>query len=258
MTLRFSKKEIIILMVTIFLTISMILSGYYFYLSPKKEEIETKSVELKSAQDLLTALQSKPTESSPVTVESVAALQRKVPVKPQSEKLIFDLEKAEVVSGSEIKNMAFSEADVSVPQQNTTQQQPAATDANQKSDTTKKNENTDSQPQTTEQINASTTKATAQTQKAAVPTGIKKLTVTLQVESPSYDELKIFINTLENSTRIIVIESVGFTGSGEKTNLDTEKKKLSFTVTLSAFYMPTLTDLQSQLPELVVPKSDPL
>ncbi len=96
--------------------------------------------------------------------------------------------------------------------------------------------------------------APAAYQPAPLPAGIKKLTVTLAVVSSNYDELKSFIETLEALPRTLVVESVGFSSGGEITSLDSElKEELSYSITLSAFYMPALTDLQDQLPEVVPP-----
>ncbi len=112
MTFRFSKKEILILVLAVLLTSAIIFAAYNFYISPKKQDIETKTSTLKSEQQVLATLAQQQNKKTNLTVESIAALQRKVPVKPQLEQLILDLEKAEIVSGSQIKNMSFAEAEV--------------------------------------------------------------------------------------------------------------------------------------------------
>lgn len=285
MTFRFAKKEILILVLSLFLMISIIFSGYYLYLSPKKEDVKTKTASLKSEQKLLESLQQKQNATSSLTVENIAVLQRKLPVKEQIEQLILDLEKAEVVSGSLIKNMAFAEADVSgATPENTAQQQQTTEQTKTDSDSTTKDTNTEESKQGTDTEQTDTSKqstdgsaqqtdtskqstdqtsqqntnqatTTTQYQATPLPTGIKKVTVTLQVESSTYEQLRDFISEVENLPRILVVETVGFTGAGEVTDLATKKsEKLAYTVTLSAFYMPSLTDLVDKLPELVPPK----
>ena len=239
MTLRFSKKEIIILIITVALLVATILGSYFLYLSPKKEKLNTYESQLKTEKQLLDSLQAKQPTDIP-TVESIAALQKKVPVKQQLELLILELEKAEVISDSLISNMSFSEAEIATPAPVTPPAQ-EQTESGEKAqeqptDSTKTDPNAEATPEV-----------------KPIPTGIKKLTVTLSVTSPSYIEFMKFIDTLENLNRLVVVESVSFTGGSELTKLEDKQEDLAYSVTFSAFYMPTLDDLQDQLPELKPP-----
>lgn len=239
MTLRFSKKEIMILVASFLVMALFILGGYFLYLQPKKEDISNKETQLKSEKQLLAALQSKVAGTSTPSAESVAVLQKKVPVKQQLEQLILDLEKAEVISGSFISNMSFAEADVVAE----VQEDPAA-----------QQQTTQQSTEQTQQTEANKTTEEEQKKPAIpLPEGIKKLTVTLSVESPSYYELIKFIETLESLNRLLVVESVSFSGGNELTSLEAELEPLAYSLTFSAFYMPTLEDLQNQLPELDTP-----
>lgn len=257
MTLRFSKKEIIILVGTVVLAALFILGGYFLYLSPKKTEISTKEAQLKSEQQLLTAIQGQLSETTVPSVENISELQKKVPVKQQLEQLILDLEKAEVVSGSFISNMAFSEGDVAAPtQENTATQEQTTEQANQETNNQQQTDNqaeTNNQQQTTDQAQTNTNTEEAEPAATPLPAGIKKLTVTLSVKSPTYYDLIKFIETLESLNRLVVVETVAFSGGKELTNLEEEQEELSYSLTFSAFYMPTLEDLQNQLPELETP-----
>lgn len=85
------------------------------------------------------------------------------------------------------------------------------------------------------------------------PEGIKKLTVNLSVASPSYRDLMSFLQTLEALNRRVVIENVSFSGGSELTSIQQEKQEFTYSLTLSAFYMPELGDLEGQLPELKAP-----
>ena len=77
-------------------------------LSPKKAQVAMKETQLKSQEQILSVLQTQDIPSSSVTAESAADLQKQVPVKPQTEQLLLDIEKAEVTSGSFVSNMQFS------------------------------------------------------------------------------------------------------------------------------------------------------
>jgi type IV pilus assembly protein PilO len=271
MTLRFTKKEILISVLAILLTAALVFAGFYFYISPKNKDIETKSATLKSEQQVLAALQQQEKKESDLTVESIAVLQRKVPVKPQLEQLILDLEKAETLSGSQIKNMSFAEADVAgaAPPPPAQQQKPADAenkdknaDSNKESEEQKNDNQQENQQNNANQQQANEQQAgqnqaeqpAPQYQPIPLPAGIKKLTVTLSVVSSDYYELEKFIQALESLPRTIVIESVGFSGGAEPKDLTTERKKeITYNITMSAFYMPSLTDLQDRLPEIVPP-----
>ena len=63
-----------------------------------------------------------------------------------------------------------------------------------------------------------------------------------------------FISVLEQSERIIVVEAIDFTANDEIISDDQMDQLLTFQVKISAFYMPTLTDLIDQLPKLETPK----
>ena len=54
--------------------------------------------------------------------------------------------------------------------------------------------------------------AEQEAQTANTVTGLKKLTISLSVESPTYEDLEKFIRTLESLNRIVVVESINYTG----------------------------------------------
>jgi type IV pilus assembly protein PilO len=247
MKLHFSKRDSLIIAIVSLLVVSFFVYAQFFKLSPLKSEVVSKEQSLESEQKLLEIVSQKKPEDTKKTTEDTKELQKKLPVKPLQEQLILDLEKAENLSNSKISSMGFSkDADVTL----------AADPANA--------ENADAQ-QTTESQAATTTttQETAGQQPAASPaSGMKKLTVSLSVESPSYKDLEKFVGTLESLKRIIVVESISYSGGQEITSLDQEDQPLTYSLTISAFYMPTLADLAAELPKIDAPapagKDNPL
>jgi type IV pilus assembly protein PilO len=112
------------------------------------------------------------------------------------------------------------------------------------------------------QQNTNSTGTGNQSQGNALPNGVKKLTVQLSVESQGYGEFEKFIDALEGLKRIVIVEAIDYSAGSELTSLDQGNKPFSYNLTVSAFYMPGLTDLKGQLPKIEAPnpaeKQNPL
>jgi type IV pilus assembly protein PilO len=262
--LHFSKRDSIILGFGTLLLVLLIILAQFVYLSPLKTDLSANQQTLKSEEKLLEIEIKKKAVTASTTIEDTRELQKKVPVKPLEDAFILDLEKAETLSNSDIKSMSFSkDADVAADNNqaaangqtnNTTAQNSTAQSATTQGSSTTQGAST---------TQGSATGAAAQTPAtSATPAGMKKLTVNLSVESPTYEDLEKFIQTLESLTRIVVVESINYTGGQEITSLDQEAQKLTYSLTVSAFYMPNLADLQDQVPNIDAPapanKENPL
>jgi len=247
---RFSKKDKLILGVAALLLVLLIVYAQFFSLSPLKSDLGLKQKSLTSEQKLLDIVSQKKAEDTKTMVKDTRELQKILPVKPLQEQLILDLEKAETLSNSKISSMGFSkDADA-----NTTADQ-----------TNAENTNGQQQPagnQDTANQAATNQGTTNQQPDPDLPVTLKKLTVSLSVESPTYKDFEKFIETLESLKRIVVVKSISYAGGQEITSLDQEVKPLSYSLTISAFYMPSLTDLTAHLPTIDAPapagKDNPL
>ncbi|MCM3116750.1 pilus assembly protein PilO [Neobacillus sp. MER 74] len=239
MKLRFSKKQGLIIGAVALILILFIVYAQFFKLAPLKTDLDLKQQSLESEQKLLEIVSQKNAEETQKTSEGTRELQKKLPVKPLQEQLILDLEKAETISDSKISSMSFSkDVDVSTATADQTNA-----------------ENANGQQTTTDTSQAAATQdTTAQQTASSQTTGMKKMTISLSVESPNYKKLEKFIETLESLKRIIVVESISYSGGQEITSLDQEDQPLTYSLTISAFYMPTLDDLAGELPKIDAPK----
>lgn len=237
MNLKLLENTKVTVAITAFLVIALFAGLFFFILYPKMQEIPLKERELASQEQLLTALQGQVTNTNSTTFQSTVELQKMVPVKPLVQQLILDIEKAEVVSGSFVINMAFNDGDVTIIEETT-----EATE-----DVTDSEENVGEESETA-------AIETEPRETISLPTGVKKISVNLSVESPSYFEFEEFISILENSERIAVIEDIKFTAGEEIIDSEQTNKLLRYQVTLSAFYMPTLSDLIDSLPRMESPE----
>ncbi|MCL6572085.1 MAG: type II secretion system protein M [Bacillus sp. (in: Bacteria)] len=246
MKLHFSKRDKFIVGFGALLLVLLVIYAQFFILSPLKTAKEIKQQSLKTEQKLLEIVSQNNGDITGNNTEDTSLLQKQVPVQPLQEQFILDLEKAENVSNSRISSMGFSkDGEVAVVGEPAT---PEASNTEQ----TKTPDTNAAEAQTTDNQPAA----------PVTPTGMKKLTVSLSVESPTYKELEKFIETLEALTRIVVVESINYSGGPEITSLDQENLPLSYSLTISAYYMPELADLQPQLPKIDTPlpanKENPL
>lgn len=242
MKLRLSKKEKLILWLSIFLVILLIAVAQFMLLSPLKSDLEMMEQSLQTEQKLLDEITQKKANEANKVVEDTRELQKKVPVTPLQEQFILDLERAENVSNSLVKSMGFSkDADVTI------------TPPVQETATSNGETNTDEalEVKTIQEVEGE-----KEAQAANTLTGLKKLTISLSVESPTYEDLEKFISTLESLNRIVVVESINYTGGKEITSLNTEpaEEKLSYSLSVSAYYLPTLNDLIADLPRIDAPE----
>jgi type IV pilus assembly protein PilO len=250
MKLKLSRKEKLILLAGILLVLLLIATVQFMMLSPLKSELVTKEQTLQTEQKLLDGIIQKKADETNKVVEDTRELQKKVPVTPLQEQFILDLERAENVSNSLVKSMSFSK-DVDVTIAPPVQEYSAAN-----------GETTSDESLEVKTVQEVEAEKAAQT--AITVTGLKKLTISLSVESPTYEDLEKFISTLESLNRIVVVESINYSGGQEITSLEKEPaaEKLSYSLSVSAYYLPTLNDLIADLPKIDAPgpanKKNPL
>ncbi len=233
--LSLSKKETYIVTAVIITCIAVLCFYYFLLYSPQKANLELKQSELETEQQLLAVVESKVNQLKVDTLSNTTTLQKRIPVKPLVEQVVLDLEKAEIVSGSFIESMDFSEVDFTIPQETTDASQGQA-------------------GETTSTEGAGTDESASSEQvQAGAPVVLKKLQVTLSIESPSYFELEEFLQELEDQERITEIQQLTFMGNEEITSLEELVEPLSYQVVLSVYYLPELVDLLDGLPQLESP-----
>jgi len=265
MKLRLSKIDKIILASGVLLLVIIIVYSQFFSLNPLNSDLTSKEQSLQTEQKLLDTVTQKNATTASSEPEDTAERQKKVPVEPLQEQFILDLQKAETVSNSNIKSMSFSkDVDVTVSTDQTNTQTTTTGQTSTQNATTNQT-STATQSGTTQGTTNQTTSSQSGTlqQATAAYSGMKKLTVQLSVESDTYQDFEKFIETIESLQRIVSVEAINYTGGQEVTTLTTtETPKFTYTLTVSTFYMPSLTDLKSDLPKMDAPapagKDNPL
>lgn len=236
MSLRMEKKHISILLAAAFLAILLYLGAFFLYITPLKGSLALKESQLKSEQQLSTAIEARLASANDSEFSSTMEMQKMLPVDPMTEQLMLDLEKAEVVSNSYIISMEFnnsSQSDMVIQAEENQKDNSAA-----------------------EVQDQGTVIRTADTSKAAfkMPEGLAKSSVVIIVESENYFDLEKFIETLENLKRLVMVESIAFSGPEEIDSISGDDKPIKMTLTLNAFYLSGLGDLKDHNPKIETPE----
>ncbi|EMR05809.1 General secretion pathway, M protein [Bhargavaea cecembensis DSE10] len=103
-----NRKETILVVLSVLFLIALLLYSYFMLFQPARETRLQAQQTLQTERQVLSSLQQQAageTESEPA---STLPLQRRVPVNPAEEVVLLQVGKAEVVSGTEIQNVAFS------------------------------------------------------------------------------------------------------------------------------------------------------
>jgi type IV pilus assembly protein PilO len=231
--LQLDKKHMIILISLLLLSILLYFSAQFLYISPMKDSLALKESQLKTEQQLNKTLETRLSTASSSDFNSTMELQKTLPVDPMTEQLVLDLEKAEVVSNSYITAMEFS----------------------QDGQIGDREQFLNNELGTTESDNAvqGTEKISEDSQPIQMPNGVSKTSVIVTVESESYFELEKFIATLEELQRIVMVESISFSGPEEIRSLSDDDKKIIMNLTINAFYLSGFDDLKDDNPKIETP-----
>jgi type IV pilus assembly protein PilO len=227
MKIDFSRKQwsIFISLIAAGILITAVL--YFFLLKPLEERLQYKEEELSIQNKLQEAVENKVNNIDANKAADSSSLQKKIPAGPLTENVILDLEKAELISGSTIQSIHFEKTDG-----------PLAAKKDEESDV-------DSVKET------------------QLPPQMKRLQMTMIVESPSYFEMEQFLEELESLERIVEINGLYFEGEEElKESMEGySESTITFELTASAFFIPELEEIQDGLPSIQSPspsfKKDP-
>lgn len=210
---------------------------YYLYLMPLSADIKNNKTALQLAEQEVAILESKLKSSEETTKTNTVALQKQVPVKRLLEQALLEMEKAEIISGTNLIETKINgtESDESIQEELTTAEE-AIKDANE------------------EETNNGVQESEA-TEEVTLPNGIKKTSINIIGEANTYFELEKLLDKLQTSNRIMEIETIHITGTKEITSVEDEDQMIDFELTLSIYYYPELEALIDDLPVLESPET---
>jgi len=252
MTLQFSRKQIIYLVMSIVFLAGVFYLTYFLLVKPVKLKISQLEKSVKTEERLLELISNKRTNETPNI--SSTEIQKRIPVVPLVEQIVLDLERAETLSESRVISMSYSESEFTLFDETQPVEEREATNLeNEKNDQASTEDGSNDANETVEEV------------KDIDPElidGLNQITVTLQIQSPTYPDLEKFLSVIEHQTRITRVDSISFSGTPELTSVDQMAQPLVYDVTISTFYMPKYPELAEEAPKLTVPppsnKDNPL
>ena len=218
--------------------------SYFLFLQPLTDKLDRKQTELDMASQELTIIENSLEQSTKQTILSSMELQKEVPVKRLLDQLLLDLEKAEIISDTNIMEIKLngSEKDEEVE--------------------FKMDEGQEAEDSSVEKSEETDVDNTSPYREESLPNGIKKVSISLIGEAATYFEFEKFLASLEELKRIVKVEELKFTGLDELYSIEQDTKLVEFELTLAAYYFPNLEDLQDEIPPLDTPnvsnKKNPL
>ncbi|MDO6656021.1 hypothetical protein [Anaerobacillus sp. 1_MG-2023] len=216
---------------------------FMFSILPQKGEVERLESQVSQNKELIAVLEEKQT-STQEEVYDTNALQKMVPVKPLVDQFVLDLNQAELVSKSNIKQLDFVD-EVLNPEQ-------YAEEASEE-ETVESGEN--NAPEEVSEDEAESAESQSADALPGLPDGIQAVNVSMAMVSDNYSSLRTFLESIEGLPRMAVISGLSFTGETDAVLLDeAEKNELTYTADVATFYIPTLTDLAEQTPSLDYPE----
>jgi type IV pilus assembly protein PilO len=221
--------------------------GYFGVLSPLHQKIASVDSEIQQQKNFL-----KKTEPNAETLttqsENTFTLQEEVPVKPLVDQLMLQFEKAEVLSDSLIMTMQFSDGEALEDEEDVVEA--TADNATDEEDRTDENTGTAEENLSNEEAFNETKNTPDTAAPEMLPEGVKKVTAEMSVVSKNYNGLLKFLRTIEELKRVTVIEAITFSGLDEleMASAEVTPDQLKFEITVSAYYLPELTDYLKDLP----------
>ena len=103
------QKEVGLIILSSLFCLSVIAYSYFTFYAPKKDSLAVTETTLTTDRQVLFALEQQLADQPEIPIVSSLELQKKVPIDPLTELVILQIEKAEVISGSLVQSIGFSE-----------------------------------------------------------------------------------------------------------------------------------------------------
>ncbi|HJV46789.1 MAG TPA: hypothetical protein VJ824_13820 [Bacillota bacterium] len=253
----FTSRYVLVTIASV-ISIFVLIGGYYAWIAPQKQQLEQLDSQIKSNKKLLATLQQKQQDNQVTSAENTKRIQSQLPVKSLEDQFLLALQNAELRSDSYIQSIGITDGKQQLADEQKPKQEAKANNAQGNGQPNQGNQNQVSQPSptsapltTNQPTSGSNTGGNVQSN--AILASLKSMTFNLEMKSPDYDHLSLFLRELENLPRITSIDSLTFTGVKE-TSDGQLSKEMNYNLTVSIYYAPQLTDLIKDIPVVEYPQ----
>lgn len=229
----FEEKRTLFLLLLSLIFLGL-LAVYLFFIQPLSGELRTAkntSVSLEADIDVFEAKNSP--ELSKKDIDTLL-LQKKVPLKPELEKLLLTFQEIEQTSGSRIDEVEF-EYDGSEPEFDLGQEEEKESGENAEDQENSSDEDTDGESQEDSAIEEN---ADENTEDSTKPEKLHLVTAKLTVLSPDHEHFMKFIKEIEALKRVTRVDKLEFFKPAEK-ELEFQEnpnETMAFTIHVTTFY----------------------
>lgn len=207
------KEGALIVLASLFL-LAIVAYSYFMLYAPARDAREQAENLLRSEREVYMALENQLKETPEGDRVPTSELQQRVAIEPLTDLILLQIEQAELISGTTVKSVTFSEGPFELLQ-------PVEGVEN-----------------------------------------LQEVLTSIQVDALDYPSLNAFLTEIEAMKRIMIIDSIDFTGPEELTQADQEADVITVNLNFSAFYRPDLVALSDTLPKVDAPapvrKTNPL
>lgn len=221
MKFKTQSKPAILITVIIVIPFLLLWFIYVYFLQPKKDQLSQMQAQVQMEQKSLAMLNQKYLSHQNDLGKGSKILQQQLPVEPLVDQFLLQMEKAEIMSDSQITAVSVSDVNPT--------------------------ESTNAKGQAKPQSSTSGDKA------KQLPEQLQKVTLQISVNSADYSKMRQFLNVVEEQNRIATIDSISFSEKTEDTTRNDKKtdqppEELKYQVSVTSYFAPKIKDLINDLP----------
>jgi len=233
MKLFSGSKNSNVLLITA-LVAALLFALYYYWVLPKKEEVEQVQNSMNTLQAEISTVQQQmaPIETPDAENTNTFELRKKVPKSREVDELLLNIEEIEYVAGTRVTSISFNNYDSLVSESGIGTNQEGETPEEEQEIEDLVGEEAEENPEQTEVTEAPVSSIS----KELLPPELKLITFSLNVEGPTYQSIEEFIKEIETLERVMHVDTINYSLPGEESVFTEEDEVLTASIQVTTFY----------------------
>ena len=233
-----SQKSSLILLIVLIAT--LLFAIYYYMILPKKDEVQSLERSIHSIQGEIDSLQEQNTlvTSVQTSTSNLYEIRQKLPQNRNIDQLLLNLEEIEYMTETRITAINFNSYDQLVSEsgiQNGEDEQSEEPESDIEAVTAEKDEKAEENKEPNEEEQLQTPISSISSE--FLPSELKLITFSLQVEGAKDEQLKAFIEEVEQLQRIMHIDTINYSLPGEEDEFNEESSDVvNMSIQATTFY----------------------